>query len=352
LLDRNHLEWGMPARERLARLAAVTPRSFLARASAAALTAAALTAGALVSSTAAQADTPNDFEAALTATATSVTVDLGATQYPSSPTALYLDALRNGCDAATPCWAESDASQNVDGGFTGAFTLSGLKPATVYEIRVLAYTADGQKHFAGFVTTGPAVNDAPSAYPVPTVSADGIHASVAVGAEYDQWNIHDGGTIAGLRYNVYAYVDGRRFKQVLSNVAAGTTATVSGLPLNKRITFTETDTNSIGESPESTPSGAITLAPKAPGAFSGRSYTGKTVTEIVWTKPAAGTGRITKFVVRLDRASHKVFSHTYSAKVRDAEIKHLRRHTHYVVYVTAYNDHGKHTTIRGVLTTK
>lgn len=324
----------------------------IARVCAAAVTASVLAVGAITSATAAQADPANDFQATLAAVGTSVTVDLSATQYPSQPTGLYLEALRNGCSTGTPCWAESDAAEQVTSDLNGVYTLSGLKAATVYQIGVLAYTPDGQKHFTGYVTTGSTVNAAPSAYPIAAASADGTRASVTVQAEYDQWNIHDGGTIAALRYNLYAYVDGQRYRKVLSGVAAGTAHTITGLPLHKRITFTETDTNSVGESPESTASGAITLAPKAPGAFTGRSYTGTTVTEIVWTTPSAGAGHLSKYVITLDQASKTVFTHTYSAKVKDAEIRHLHRHTHYVVYVTAFNDRGQHTTIRGVLTTR
>ena len=217
---------------------------------------------------------------------------------------------------------------------------------------MLGYTGDDQLHFTGYITTAVAANAAPSAYPLAKPSSDGIHASVTAEAEYIPSHLHDSGTIADLRYNVYAYVDGKRYKEVLSGVTAGSAHTISGLPLSKKLTFTETDTNTVGESPESAVSGSITLAPKAPGSFTGRSYTGKTATEVLWTKPSAGTGKITKFVVRLDRSSKKVYSHTFSAKTKDAEITHLRRHTHYVVSVTAYNDHGKHSTIRGVLTTK
>ncbi len=315
--------------------------------------AAALSAALLGSAAPAVADPTDTLTAVVTAGHRSVTIDLSSTVYALPPTGLHIQALRNGCTdpGSTPCWSEQDAALDVSSDFNGVYTVTGLKADTLYDISGFAYNGVDQPRFSEFVTTASEVPAAPSAGAFARQSADGLHASVEAQAEYVKWNVNDGTPLASLRYNVYAYIGGRLYKKVLSNAAAGVTHTVSGLPLHKAITFLETDVNSVGESPSKAGT-TLTLSPAAPGAFSGVTYTGRTTTDVVWHKPAAGAGTITRFVLQLEQSSRRVYSHTYAGSVRSAEITHLKRRTHYVVFLTAYNSYGVHRTIQGVLTTK
>ncbi|WP_448627927.1 fibronectin type III domain-containing protein [Geodermatophilus sp. URMC 64] len=219
--------------------------------------------------------------------------------------------------------------------------VTGLTNGTGYQFTVAAINSVGTsaESVKSTAVTPAAPATAPAAPAAPTATAGNASATVAWAAP-----ANNGSPITG--YTVRAYAGAATTAAITAPAAAtATSLNLTGLTNGTSYTFTVTATNSVGTSPESPKSNAVTpaaattsTAPATPAAPTATA--GNTTATVNWTAPANGGSAITGYTLRVFTGTTQVGADRVLGNVTTTTVTGLTNGTAYTFRVAATNAIG------------